>query len=55
MLTMWSRGLGARWNSSSSYSNTGSSSTAVTPSSTRCGICGLFARVIGFIVVELQL
>ena len=39
MLTMWSRGLGLRWNSSSSYSNTGSSSTAVTPSSTRCGIC----------------
>ena len=39
MLTMWSRGLGVRLNSNSSYSNTGSSSTAVTPSSTRWGIC----------------
>ncbi|KAA6423616.1 MAG: hypothetical protein FRX49_06676 [Trebouxia sp. A1-2] len=35
MLTMWSLGLGMRWNSSSSYSKTGSSSTALMPSSTR--------------------
>jgi hypothetical protein len=33
------RGLGDLWNSSSSYSNTGRISTAVTPNSTRCGIC----------------
>ena len=45
MLTMWSRRFWVRWNSSSSYSSTGSSSTQLMPSSTRCGICAQDSRI----------